>query len=73
MHEHVSHHFFGGGTILTTGTNLGNGQNRSQIAGSDPQCKHLRYVTQGTHESRKKVECGCFFILYANHCFVLQN
>lgn len=36
MHEHMPHHL-GGGTVLTTGTNLSNGQNRSQMTGFDPQ------------------------------------
>lgn len=47
MQEHVTPFF--GGTVLTTGTNLSNGQTRSQITGSDPQ--HLRYAIQGTPET----------------------
>lgn len=39
MHEHVSHRFWGG-TVLTIGTKLSDGQNRGQISGSDPQPKH---------------------------------
>lgn len=56
MHEHVSHHLeWGVGVVLTTGTNLSNGQHRSQITGSDlhppPRPQHLRDITQGTPES----------------------
>lgn len=43
------------GVVLTTGTNLGYGQKRNQVTGSDtPLPQHLRYVTQGTPESSEK-------------------
>lgn len=34
MYEYVSHHILGEGGVLTTGTNLSYGQNRSQKIGS---------------------------------------
>lgn len=65
------------GVVLTTGTNLGYGQKRNQVTGSDtPLPQHLRYVTQGTPESsekKKTINIDVDVSLYTNQGSVLQN
>lgn len=51
-----------GEAVLTTGTNLSNGQNRRQVIGSDHQPEHLRDVAQRTPESGEKKKSVWMFL-----------
>lgn len=66
-----------GEAVLTTGTNLSNGQNRSQVIGSDHQPEHLRDVAQRTPESGEKkkisVDVSLNYMLMSVLCCKTEN
>lgn len=68
--------FGGWGTVLTTGTNLSNGQNRSQVIGSDRQPEHLKDVAQGTlewGEKKSSVDVSLYYMLISVLCYKTEN